>query len=117
MMMDAHSGTVWLYEQPIDCRKSIDGLILVVAGIMNLKPQSGDIYVFYNRGGDKLKLLVWDRNGFWLHYKRLEKERFKIPPVNGTAVTLTVQQLRWLTEGLDIMTLKGHKAVDYDVWY
>ena len=78
MFLDNHTK-VMFYRESIDMRKSIDGLcIIVVAGIKeNL--QSGNIFVFLNKKLDKIKILVWDRNGFCLLYKRLEKMNLCIP--------------------------------------
>ena len=108
---------VWLYGSPIDGRKSIDGLVMVIAEQLEALPQSGDIFVFCNRRRDKLKLIYWDCNGFCLFYKRLERERFKMPPVQGTACAMTAQQLRWLLDGLDITRLQGHKRCALDTYY
>ena len=64
---------VYLACESIDMRKSINGLSAMVQGYFMLDPFSSALFVFCNKGQDKIKLLQWDRNGFWLHYKRLEK--------------------------------------------
>src|SRR5437868_12783915 len=91
---------IWLYSTPTDMRKSIDGLSVIVADQLEKNPRGPEIFVFYNRGMDKLKVLYWDKNGFCLWYKRLEEGRFFIPPVEGDAYGLTSEQLRWLLDGL-----------------
>ncbi|MDZ7359362.1 MAG: IS66 family insertion sequence element accessory protein TnpB [candidate division KSB1 bacterium] len=63
----------YLYAPATDMRKSFDGLSGVVTSALGRDPASGDVYVFVNRRRDRLKLLVWDRTGFWLFYKRLEQ--------------------------------------------
>ena len=69
-------------------RKSIDGLSIIVAENLGLNPSDGSIHIFYNKKYDKLKMIYWDKNGFSLLYKRLEKERFKIPSlVSSSAIT------------------------------
>jgi transposase len=92
---------VWLYPQPIDFRKQIDGLVLLVADTLNLTPTSGQLFLFRNRTANKIKMLWWDRNGFWLLYKRLEKGRLKFPPIKNDAIEMGVEQLTWLLSGLD----------------
>jgi len=95
------SNTVWLYPKPVDFRKQMDGLVILVADHLKLNPTSGQLFVFRNVNGDKIKLLWWERNGFWLCYKRLEKGRLKFPKINDKAMLLTTEQMGWLLSGLD----------------
>ena len=78
-MLSSFITPIWLYPQPIDFRKQIDGLVLLIADHLQLNPVSGQLFLFRNRGANKIKLLWWDRNGFWLCYKRLEKGRLRFP--------------------------------------
>ena len=104
---------VWLYEVPVDMRKSIDGLSIVVAEKLGKNPtEANEIFLFYNRTADKLKLLYWNRNGFCLFYKRLEKGRFHIPKTEA-GYTLGAEQLRWLLDGLDITKLNPPPPLKY----
>ena len=96
---------VWFYRQPVDFRKQIDGLVILVADTLQLDPTSGHLFVFRNRRADKLKMLVWETNGFWLLYKRNETGRFVFPALNDETVSLTVEQLQWLLSGLDCWQL------------
>lgn len=73
--------------------------------------------MFYSRGKDKLKVLYWERNGFCLFYKRLEKGRFQLPAPGSKIMTISKQQLRWLLDGLDISKIKGHARLNYDVFH
>lgn len=100
-MLFSFSGTIWLYPQPIDFRKQIDGLVMLLASHLQLTPTSGQLFLFRNRHANKIKLLWWDRNGFWLCYKRLEKGRLKFPKSSDAALSLTAEQLSWLLSGLD----------------
>jgi len=68
-------GAVYLHREPVDFRKSINGLSVIVESEMALSPLSGALFVFCNKKRDKLKLLYWDRTGFALWYKRLEQEK------------------------------------------
>ncbi len=71
------SEKVYLVVGVTDMRKSIDGLSLIVAETLEMDPFSEAWFIFCNRNRDKLKILFWDTNGFWLYYRRLEKETFK----------------------------------------
>lgn len=70
-------------------RKSINGLAAIVEGSFRLDPFAGALYVFCNRTRDRLKILEWDGDGFWLHFKRLERGRFRWP-AEGEAQTLSL---------------------------
>lgn len=107
---------IWLYKEPIDMRKSIDGLSIVVADTLNINPMNSEIFVFYNRHGDKIKILYWDKNGFCLWYKRLEKGRFNIPGVQEE-YSMTAEQLRWLLDGLDIGQMQPIERLHYQEVY
>ena len=74
-----------LREKAVDLRKSIDGLALWVETSLGVSPLSGSVFVFFNRQRDKVKLLWWDRHGFWVPYKRLERGRFSrtVPAQDG----------------------------------
>jgi len=107
---------IMLYNKVVDMRKSIDGLSIIVSDILNLNPSDGGIYIFCNKKHDKLKMLYWDKNGFTLVYKRLEKEKFKIPNLMSSR-SITHDQLRWLFDGLDIDKIIGFKSITYSAFY
>jgi len=92
--------------EPVDMRKSIDGLSLCVIETLEHNPQSGHLYLFRNRQGDKIKILYWDKNGFIVHYKRIERGKFKFPkdPKDGY-IEISKEQLAWLLAGLDFVTM------------
>ncbi len=101
------AGTaVYVAEGAIDMRKSIDGLAMWVQESLPVSPLSGALFVFFNRRRDKVKLLWWDRHGFWLAYKRLEKGRFRLP----VAPRLTLSDLTLVLEGID-PTVRRLKSV------
>lgn len=110
MLRPARDAKVYLYTDPVDMRKSIDGLALLVEQEMELPLNTGALFVFCNRGKDKIKLLYWERNGFVVWYKRLEKERFKWPRP-GQDMTLTGQELNWLLDGFDLFNNRPHQAL------
>ena len=95
------NSAIWLYDKPVDFRKQIDGLVILVADHLKLEPTSGQLFLFRNRTANKIKILWWDRNGFWLFYKRLEQGRLVFPQVKNEALELTRDQLGWLLSGLD----------------
>lgn len=114
MQMFREVSLVYLHRAPVDFRKSINGLSVIVESEMVLSPLSGALFVFCNRKRDKLKLLYWDCSGFALWYKRLEKEKFKWPRRWPDAViALSEMQLHWLLSGLDITKMKTHEALQY----
>jgi len=86
--------------EPVDFRKSIDGLAAIVELRLQERPLSGTMFVFTNRRRTGLKLLVWSHGGFVLLYKKLERGQFRIPSVDRT--TLSVAELAALMEGIDL---------------
>lgn len=90
----------YLYAQATDMRKSFDGLGGLVTSALTRDPTSGDVYVFVNRRRDRLKLLVWDRTGFWIFYKRLEQGTFQWPAT--TTPELPYETLLMILEGIDL---------------
>ena len=104
---------VYLHREPIDFRKNINGLAALVEHDLALDPFADALYVFGNRRRDRVKILGWSRNGFWLLQKRLESERFIWPRDNQRVVELSVQQLHWLLEGIDLAAMRGHEILRY----
>ena len=81
--MLAPATRIYLVAGVTDMRKSIDGLAHIVPDSLQMDPLNDAWYIFCNRQRDKLKILFWDSNGFWLYYRRLEKGRFKWPAPNA----------------------------------
>ena len=104
---------VFLYREPIDFRKSIGGLSVLVEQELGHNPFGSALYLFVNRQRNKIKALYWHRNGFCLWYKRLEKERFAWPALTEPTVTLSLQELEWLIEGFDLWRNQPHKTLHY----
>lgn len=98
------AGRIFVYTSYVDMRKSINGLSILVH--VSGHDFDGDgVYVFLNRARDKIKILVKENNGFVLLYKRLDAGNFKLSLLSKTEIILTSQQLRWLLDGLDYLTL------------
>ncbi len=114
MKMFVDINEIYLYRDPVDFRKAINGLSLIVEQQMQLSPFIDALFIFCNKKRDKLKVLYWDKTGFCLWYKRLEKEKFKWPRKNQDQVMhLTEDQWHWLLSGYDINKLKGHQPLQF----
>ena len=108
---------IYLCKEPTDMRRSFDSLAMMVQCVIQQDPLSGYVFVFRNKRGDKIKILYWNKNGFCLWYKRLERERFKFPDVCNDCVEITTEQLNWLLDGLDFIKLKGHSTLNYSRYF
>jgi transposase len=83
-----------------DMRKSINGLMTLVQQSFSLDPFSDALFVFCNRNRDRLKILEWDSDGFWLYFKRLERGHFRWPSSDGKAtMALNGEELSCLIDG------------------
>lgn len=106
------SMKVYLAVGSTNLRKAIDGLSIIVQENFKLDPFANSLFVFCNRKRDKIKILQWDNNGFWLHYKRLEKNVFKWPNSEETeSLEITGREFRWLLDGLSPQQEDAHQAV------
>ena len=112
MHLAAHTR-IYLAVGATDLRKAIDGLSILVADRLALDPLSGHLFVFCNRRRNMIKILYWDRNGFCLWQKRLERHVFSWPKGSEQVIGLDARQLSWLLEGLDIAALSGHESLVY----
>ena len=111
MKMFVDVGTIYLHRDIVDFRKSINGLVLIVEQEMQLSPFADALFVFCNKARDKVKVVYWDRSGFCLWYKRLEKERFKWPRKGQSSImSLSEDQWCWLLSGYDI---EGHQSLQF----
>lgn len=104
---------MYLHRQPIDFRLNINGLAMLVEKTLGLNPFARCAYVFGNRRRNRVKILLWEGNGFWLLMKRLEQDRF-IWPSEQAVPALTVEQLHWLLEGIDIGVVQRHPRRLYE---
>jgi transposase len=103
---------VYLHRAPVDMRKQMDGLALLVQQSMQADAFSGALFVFVNRRCNKLKILTWERNGFIVWYKRLERDRFAWPrKIEAAGLRLNGEQLNWLLDGYDVWRMRGHESI------
>lgn len=106
---------IYLHRAPVDFRKAVNGLSELIETELSMNPFDECLYVFCNRNRDRLKVLHWDRTGFVLWYKRLEKQKFKWPiDEDELVVELDEQALGWLLSGLTIRPPEPHKTLHYE---
>lgn len=116
MQLTLNEQAIWVSNQTIDFRKSIDGLCATVMLEFSRNPQEG-LYVFINKNLDKVKVLGWHKNGFALVYKRLEKGKFTLSKNQEGLLELTNQQLSWLVAGLDWFEMSGWSELEFNNFY
>lgn len=92
---------IWLVMTPVDMRRGIDGLSAVIQHNLDQSPCSGSAFVFRNRAGNRLRLLIWDGNGVWLCQRRLHQGHFIWPKADESQFSISVTQWQWLLMGVD----------------
>lgn len=104
----AQSTRIWLATEASDMRCGFDRLAERVRGVIGQDPLSGHYFVFRSRRGDRLKILLWDGDGFLLWYKRLEAGVFKLPrvPEGARSLELRASELAMILDGIDVSKLK-----------
>jgi transposase len=105
------SVRIFVARDPVDLRKSFDTLAALVPALWATDPLSGHVFCFFNRRADRVKLLVWDRTGFWLFYKRLEAGRFRVPKFDHDALAAKIDatSLAMLLDGIDLTRVRRGK--------
>ena len=102
MLSPASTPRIFLAVEPADMRKGFDGLAQLVRERIAEEPLSGRLFVFRNRRRDRVKIPYWDRDGFALWYKRLEKGGFRFPEAKGGRVEVTPAEMAAVLEGIDL---------------
>jgi len=112
MMLTLPANTrINIATAPVDMRKSFDGLAAIISESLKQDVYSGQLFVFSNRRGDKIKIFYWDRNGYCYWYKRLERGIFRLPKVKSTCYSLSAAELSLLLEGIDLMDKQRLRAL------
>ena len=93
---------IFVAAEPVDLRRSFDGLAALVESVLRQDPLSGHLFVFRNRLGHRVKVLFWDRSGFCLWYKRLERGVFRFPSRATGVLELEAAELMLLLEGIEL---------------
>jgi transposase len=113
-MIPLPSGTrIFLRLGRTDGRQGINTLSVMAESVMAQNPFSGNLFLFLNKGGNTVKALYWDRNGFCLWMKRLEDDKFHWPEGSEAVRELSVKEWQWLLDGLDLKKLKPHQEKTY----
>jgi transposase len=97
----ANPGKIWLMVEPVDMRRGIDGLSVLVEQALQRSPCAGSAFVFCNRTGNRIKVLLWDGTGVWLCQRRLHQGRFVWERSDTGGMELTSSQWEWLIAGVD----------------
>lgn len=114
MLKIDHFDQIHLYRPFVDFRKSINGLCGVVVSEMDLDPFCNYLFIFMSKRRDRIKILYWDRTGFALWYKRLEKEKYFWPrKFKEEKIILSKEQVEWLLNGLNPWEMKPHQELKY----
>ena len=111
MTIDLSKVRIYLRPGYTDLRKAVNGLAVIVEQHMAGEPFSGNVYLFCNKERKLIKALWWDKTGFWLSQKRLEKEKYPWPQDESEARELTAEELQMLLAGIDFF--KAHKELYY----
>jgi transposase len=105
---------IYFCTRPTDMRMTFNGLYGVVKSFMNGNPMCGALFVFRNRRGNRLKILLWDRDGFVIWYKLLSKGTFHFPPlISGNSIELDYATLMMILEGIDLNSARRQKRYKY----
>ena len=99
MFLSSAERRILAYSEPVDMRKSFNGLVALVQGVLNEDPLSGCLFVFFNRRGNYIKLVTWDRTGYCLFAKRLERGRFSLPS-DETKQEISEKAFRLILDGI-----------------
>ncbi len=112
MFVDLHKFSIYIKPGRTDMRKQANGLSIIADEEMELDLQSRNIFLFCSRDRKLIKCLYWDRNGFWLMQKRLEKDKYPWPESEEAAKEITYDQLKMLLDGINFF--KAHKTIKYE---
>lgn len=110
--LDGLSSTrIWLATAPADMRCGFDRLAELARSVTAQEPMDGHLFLFRGRGGDRLKILYWDKDGFVLWYKRLEEGTFKLPRIEAgvMSVELRASELAMMLDGIDLKSVRRGK--------
>lgn len=107
---------VYLYSKSIDMRKQLDTLLMLIKAEIGIGVQEKILYIFYNKGQDKIKGVLWDGNGFIMIYKRLETDRFCFNEVMED-LELSQEQFKWLLSGFDFIKMNKNYKLNYQSYY
>jgi len=114
MQLQLYGEKIWVLKQPVDFRRSIDGLSSLIINKFGINPNNG-LFIFHNKNKDKIKCLTWHKNGFLLLYKRLELGKFKfLTKQDDQTQDISMKEFGWLLAGLEWQHMSQWQELDYD---
>jgi transposase len=114
MLLITEHQRYFVYTGVTDMRKGFDTLCGLIRAEMKLNPMSGDMYIFFNRARTHIKILLWDRDGFALYFKRLERGTFELPTQNSIGTSLiSAQTLALILQGIVLSSVKRKKRYEH----
>ena len=116
MLRLAEGTKIYVAAKAVDFRKAINGLAALIVEQFETPVNDGSFYVFYNRDCDRVKCLFWEKNGFVLYHKRLERGRFKFGK-SECDYLITQQELDWLFAGLDFRLMSQFPSLDFTHYF
>ena len=118
MLLIKENTKIHVHLLPVDMRKAVNGLSAIVLDEFSELPTSGSIFIFHNKNKDRLKCLFWDKNGFVIYYKRMEKRKFIFSKeLSGNKIELTKEQLQGLLAGFDFTLIGEFSEINYSHFY
>lgn len=111
MIFNISKMPIYMKAGSTDMRKQINGLTIQIQEVMEMDPFSGSMFMFCNKKRNLLKIIIWEKNGFWLFLKRLEKDKFPWPDNIEEVEKITRKELEMLLEGVDFFG--KHKPLNY----
>ena len=111
MIVDIAKVKIYVKPGSTDFRKQINGLSIIVKEEMALNPLNGNLYIFCNKARNRLKILYWDKTGFCMWLKRLEKAKFPWPRTSEEALEIDKEKMQMLLSGIDFW--HAHKELKY----
>jgi transposase len=111
MIVDLSNVRIFVRPGYTDMRKAVNGLTMIIQEVMGHDPFSGSVYIFCNRERKLIKAVYWEKSGFWLSQKRLEKDKYPWPQTGEEAQELNGEELAMLLRGIDFF--KAHKQIFY----
>lgn len=110
-----YPAQIWMAVAPVDMRRGLDGLSALVQHSLGHAPCAGSAFIFRNRAGNRLRLLLWDGNGVWLCQRRLHQGHFVWPKTHDAVFALSQAQWQWLVAGVDWQRLSAVPKTEWQV--
>lgn len=116
MLSLSPSGRYFLYRHQSDMRKGFDGLCGLVRDGMTKDPLSGDVFIFFNKRRNQVKLLLWERDGFSIYHKRLERGTYELPSMSDpfTSAQLRSDELMLILQGISLQSVRRRKRFEVE---